>query len=563
MFTSTPKIIFSLACFLLSASFSTAQSTFIPLNSDYHHLVERYEIKAGQSLEGWASQLKPFPREVIAKHADSLWAGIPGLSAADRFNLDYFQNDNWEWSAENQGDSKRPIFKHLYKKKASMYHVDTKDLRLQVSPVLAGFVGREQNNDNTLYMNTRGLEVRGILANKVGFYSFVTDNQADFPNYVLGQIDALDAVPNEGFYKQNNLGGVDFLTARGYITFDLLKDISNVQFGYDKNFVGNGYRSLILSDFSSNYLFLKLNTHVWKLNYQNIFAQLVADNPLRDGLYPVKYFAMHHLSIDITKNLNIGLFENIVFNRGDTLSNQNGNFDLRYLNPTIFYRAIEQQAGSPDNVNLGLDFRWNFLQKFSLYGQFLIDELIISEVRRGDGWRGNKHALQLGLKYIDVAGINNLDMQVEMNLARPYTYSHNFLYADYSNYNQALAHPLGANFYEYIGILRYQPLPRLQLMGKAIYAKYGTDANGSNWGQNIFLNNSDFEQEYGNEIGQGIETTLLFVDFAASWQLFHNVFIDLKQVYRKLDSAIEARNSRTVFTSLHFRWNLSQRLYEF
>ncbi len=556
------KLLFTSFWLLLFVSTGLAQSVFIPLNSDYHHLIERYEIKSGQSINGWASQLKPFPRKIIAEHADSLWADIPELSKSDKFNLDYFKYDNWEWSKTDSGDSEKPVFKHFYRKKASLYHVKTKDLILQINPVLSGFVGKERDNDNTLYMNTRGLEIRGVLADKIGFYSFVTDNQADFPNYVLNQINALDAVPNEGFYKQNGTG-VDFLTARGYLSFDALKDIMNVQFGYDKNFVGNGYRSMILSDFSSNYLFLKLNTNVWKLNYQNIFAQLVADNPLADGLYPVKYFAMHHLSINITKNLNVGLFENIVFNRGDTLSNQNGTFDLRYLNPMIFYRAIEQQAGSPDNVNLGIDFRWNFLKRFSLYGQFLIDELVIAEVRRSDGWRGNKHALQLGLKYIDVAGIDNLDMQIEMNLARPYTYSHNFLYSEYSNYNQPLAHPLGANFYEYIGILRYQPTPRLQLAGKAIYAKYGTDEGGSNWGQNIFLNNSDFEQEYGNEIGQGVETKLLFMDFTATWQLFHNVFIDLKQLYRKIDSSIEARNNTTLFTSLHFRWNLSQRLYDF
>lgn len=562
MLISNLRCLLCLALFFLSIP-SFSQSTFIPLNADYHHLIERYEIKANQSIQGWASQMKPFPRKIIAQHADSLWAAIPDLSNADKFNLSYFKNDSWEWSETESGDSRKPFLKHFYQKKADLYHVNTKDFILQVNPVLTGFVGRERNNDNTLYMNSRGVELRGLLANKIGFYSFVTDTQADFANYVVQTIDQLEAVPNEGFYKQNREGGVDFLTARGYLSFDALKNIMNIQFGYDRNFIGNGHRSLILSDFSSNYLFLKINTNIWKFNYQNIFAQLVADNPLRDGLYPVKYFASHHLSIDISKNLKIGVFENVVFNRGDTISNQNGTFDFRYLNPVVFYRAIEQQAGSPDNVNLGMDFRWNFLKRFSLYGQLLIDELVIAEVRRSDGWRGNKHALQLGLKYIDVAGISNLDLQLEMNSARPYTYSHNFLYADYSNYNQPLAHPLGANFYEYIGIVRYQPTARLQLTGKAIYADYGTDSQGTNWGQNIFLNNSTFEQEYGNQIGQGVSTQLLFVDFTATWQLFHNVFIDLKQIYRRLESEIDARDSTTVFTSLHFRWNIPQRIYEF
>ena len=142
-------------------------------------------------------------------------------------------------------------------------------------------------------------------------------------------------------------------------------------------------------------------------------------------------------------------------------------------------------------------------------------------------------------------------------------YSHNFQYGEFSNYNQPLAHPLGANFYEYIGILRYQPIPRLNLTGKMIYAQYGADTLSSNWGGNIFLNNSTFEQEYDNEIGQGIATKLLFLDFTATWQIRHNMFVDLKQIYRKLDSDLPERDKTTLFTSLSFRWNIPQRLQEF
>ena len=46
------------------------------------------------------------------------------------------------------------------------------------------------------------------------------------------------------------------------------------QFGYDKNFIGNGYRSLFLSDFGNSYLFLKINTRIWKFNYLNLFMEL-------------------------------------------------------------------------------------------------------------------------------------------------------------------------------------------------------------------------------------------------------------------------------------------------
>ncbi|MCU0444157.1 MAG: hypothetical protein MUE85_04510 [Microscillaceae bacterium] len=550
---------------LISGIFSpiSAQSVYIPLNQDVYHWIERYEIKSGRFNNKLHTHLKPYQRQYVAKMADSTWASLDNLSAQDRFNLEYLRNDNWEWSDSAQNESRKPIFKTIYRKKSDFFHYQDQNFDLHLNPVFYGFVGREQNVSETPYLNSRGLEIRGMIKRKIGFYTYFTDNQATFPTYITDKITALDAVPNEGYYKRTpGRNGVDFLTARGYVTFAAVKDLLHVQFGYDKNQIGNGYRSMILSDFSSNYLFLKLNTNVWKLNYQNLFAQLTAEKLNADGFYPQKFMALHHLSINITKNFNLGVFEAIMFNRGDSSTIRG--YELRYMIPLIFYRSIEQQAGSPDNANLGLDFKWNFLNRFSLYGQILIDEFVLSEIRNGDGWRGNKHAAQIGFKYIDFAGINNLDLQAELNLARPYTYSHNFRYAEYSNYNQPLAHPLGANFYEMIGIVRYQPLRRLNLTAKAIYARYGADnGTNTNFGGNIFLNNTVNTQLYGNKIGQGVRTNLMFLDLTATWQIKHNLFVDLKQIVRRLDSEIDARDKNTFYTSVAIRMNIPQRLYEF
>ena len=87
--------------------------------------------------------------------------------------------------------------------------------------------------------------------------------------------------------------------------------------------------------------------------------------------FPVKYFVLHHFSINIGKNLNIGVFESINYGRED--STGNNNFDINYLNPIIFYRAIEQQNGSKDNDALDVDFRWNIARKFSFYGLLVLE----------------------------------------------------------------------------------------------------------------------------------------------------------------------------------------------
>ena len=102
--------------------------------------------------------------------------------------------------------------------------------------------------------------------------------------------------------------------------------------------------SLFLDDFGNNYLFLKLNTKIWKLNYQNLFMELMPQfrKDKGDVLLDRKYAAMHHLSMNVTKWLNVGLFEGIVFGRTN-------HFDFQYLNPIIFLRHIEGTVGSPDN----------------------------------------------------------------------------------------------------------------------------------------------------------------------------------------------------------------------
>ncbi len=547
-----------------------AQSALVPYNQDYQHLVERYEIRRGKFSENLMLSIKLLERRGVAALADSiLKENRMMLNKIDRFNLFYLLNDNSEWADSTNDKTKRPILGTFYEHQSDFYRVNVKDFNLHVNPVLHLGMGIATDSENRPFLNTRGAEMRGLIANRVGFYTYLADNIMLFPNYVMDYIAANNAVPGEGFWKTRTESGVldntgvSALTARGYVAFDILKNIMSFQLGHDKQFYGNGYRSLILSDFSANYLFARFNTRIWKINYTNSYTQLTSDAFGTNRVYPKKYAVFHHLGINITENLNIGLFESVVYGRRDGF--RNDTFDLSYLNPIIFYRWVEQQVGSGDNAMIGFDWRWNFLKQFQFYGQFVLDEFKLSEARAGDGWWGNKHGLQAGVKYIDALGIKNLDLQAEYNAVRPYTYTHfdDESLSNHAHFNQALAHPLGANFREFIGIARYQPIPRLMLTGKLIYAQQGLDGPNTNWGSNILLDNTTRQQEYGNHIGQGIASNLIFGDFTASYQLKHNLFIDFKQVLRRLQSDDAARNSNISFTSLAVRLNIAQRLHEF
>jgi hypothetical protein len=551
--------------FFLLPGLSIAQSNYAPLNEGYYHRIDRYEVKAGRLVPEIFTTVKPYKRSAIIAFIDSVRKYEVFNSGSDLFNYEYLSNDSWEWSEAATSDSKRRLLNHFYEKKSDFYSVNTADFDLHINPVLYLAAGKDSRRDNMLFTNTRGIEVRGMVDNKVGFYTYLTDNQALLPSYVADQMSSTGVIPHEGFWKNYKEGkGVDFLQARGYITFEATKHI-NVQFGHDRFFIGNGYRSLIFSDFSPPALFLKGNVKVWKLNYLFLLNQMTADNRARTGNvftgYPNKFVALHHLSLNIGNKLNIGIFESVIFSPDDSVGTDH--FRLEYLNPIIFYRAIEQQNGSSDNVLLGLDFKWNAVRKLSFYGQFMLDEFVIDHIREGNGWWANKFGIQVGGKYVDAFGLANLDLQGEMNIIRPYTYSHRTSYGSYSSYKQPIAHPLGANVKELVGILRYQPLPRLNLTGKLMFTTIGRDTTGVNWGSNILKSYRTRQQEFNNTIGQGVSNDILFGSFTASWQMKHNLFADVSVILRKSENPAAFYNNNTSITSLALRWNIPQRVYEF
>lgn len=547
-----------------------AQSTNATLNEDYYHWITRYEIKAGRVLPELFSAVRPFQRKAIVSFIDSLEKkdNVFG-SAADRFNYEYLRNDSWEWNQAETSNSAKPFLKSFYKKKSDLVHVDEPAFDLHVNPVLYFGAGKDNRLSQSLYLNTRGVEIRGMIDKKIGFYTFFTDNQTILPAYAYDQLKLYGnyVVPHEGFWKTYKNGGVDYFQARGYIDFSITKHV-NMQFGNDRTFIGNGFRSLIFSDYSPPNLFLRANARIWKINYLFQLNRLTADAMGRVGgstankSYPVKFMAFHHASINIGKKFNLGFFESIIFTPQDSVNRNN--FQLNYLNPIIFYRAIEQQGGSPDNVLLGGDFKWNAMKQLSFYGQVVIDEFVLKELKAGKGWWGNKFALQGGLKYIDALNVPNLDIQLEANLVKPYTYSHDSQYSNYSNYNQPLAHPMGANLVEGVAIVRYQPIPKLNLIAKTFYTKIGRDTTGVNWGSDILKNNTTRTGgDYGHKIGEGVKNTIAFVDLTASYMLRHNFFIDLKAIVRKSSSPAAVYNNNSVITSIALRWNIPQRNYDF
>lgn len=556
---------------------SLAQSAFVPLNDDYYHLIDRLEIKRGKFSEGFHSNIKPYERRAVVALTDSIRNEFRlDLTSIDRATIEYLRNDSWEWVVPDtiskgiiKGDFSRfgtlprsynRQNRTFFKQPADLYSIHNDDVDLHVNFATNNYLGRESNTESGLWFTGRGVEIRGMINQKLGFYTFVSDSQGTFPLYVRNYATRYN-MPGEGLAKTLRRTGVDFLSARGYITFHPLKSI-NIQFGHDRNFVGSGYRSMILSDNSSPYLFLRIDTQLGKFQYTNLWSSMINYQNFqgRDALRRKKYSAMHHLSVNLTDRFNMGVFEAVIFSRDSTGLK---GYDLNYLSPIIFYRFVESYLGSEDNALLGFNFRWLVARRASIYGQFMLDEFLTKYYFSSSGSWTKKYATQLGAKYVDAFGIDNLDLQLEYNTAQPYTYTHRDGGRNYTHFRQPLAHPLGANFSEVLFLLRYKITPRLTTYGTVMWTRQGVDRAGLNYGGNILLDYDTRVSDFGNALGQGVPLYTRFGDLRVSYMLAHNLFLEGRLLLRREESPRYTVKQSTRLTTFALRYNMPYRQQTF
>lgn len=380
------------------------------------------------------------------------------------------------------------------------------ELSLSANPLFNFQTTRALDPSQKAFINTRGAIVSGRLGDKVYFSTSFYENQASFVDYQKQLVDSLGVIPGQGKPKPFKDTAYDYAFSQAYISYSPT-GMFNFQLGYGKHFIGDGYRSLLLSDNSFSYPYLKFTTEAWRLKYTALWAQFQEPNVAEPNMpNPKKWGAFHLLDYNVCKWMNIGLFEAVIWEN----SNENGyrGFDVNYAIPLVFRRPVEYANGSPDNVLLGLNGKIMVTPKTILYGQFVLDEFILEHIRARDGFWANKWGAQAGLKVFDILGVKHLDLQSEYNMVRPFTYTHFTYMQNYGNYGQALAHPLGANFAESVSFLKYQ-YKRFFVQLKVAASVSGRDTAGTNYGGNIYKIYTTRTLEYDNKIGQGAKRQLV------------------------------------------------------
>jgi hypothetical protein len=400
------------------------------------------------------------------------------------------------------------------------------------------------------------------LGKQINFTTTIFESQGRFAGYFNDYANSLKPsggnpaiIPGMGIAKQFKTDSYDFPLAEANITYTPSK-IFDFQLGYGRNFIGDGYRSLLESDGASPYPYFKINTTFWKIKYTNTYMWLkdVRPDVTVDKTYGSKYMANHYLSWNVSNKLNLGFFESVVW----TDINNRG-FDVNFVNPIIFYRSVEFSSSSKSgNALLGITskFKWN--NNVNLYGQFLIDEFSFGDIKAGDNSWKNKLGYQLGTKYFNAFKIKDLLLQLEYNHVRPYVYSHSAAITNYAHNNQSLGHQWGGNFEELVAIGRYHN-GRYFADAKVTVGKRGFDFDTAedsfNYGGNIYKSyDQNRPYDTGVKVGQGNKTNIFIADIQGGYLI--NPMTNLKLfgsfIYRNFDpmqnTATTFKQSTTWFT---------------
>lgn len=445
----------------------------------------------------------------------------------------------------------------------NMVQIQGEDYWLALNPIVDLQMGKASDIDASYtYVNTRALNFRGGLGKQINFTTTFFESQGRFAGYFNNYAESIKPsggnpaiIPGIGIAKRFKSDAYDFPLAEANITFAPSK-IFDFQLGYGRNFIGDGYRSLLEGDGASPYPYFKINTTFWKIKYTNTYMWLKDVRPevTEEKTYASKFMANHYLSWNVSNKLNLGFFESVVW----TDSNNRG-FDINFVNPIIFYRAVEFGSSSKSgNALLGLTGKYKWNNNINLYGQFLIDEFSVSDVKAADKSWKNKFGFQVGAKYFNAFNIKDLLFQLEYNHVRPYVYSHSAVITNYGHNNQSVGHQWGGNFKELVAIARYHK-GRYYTDAKFTVGTRGLDfdtpEDSFNYGGNIYKSyDEDRPYNTGVKVGQGNKTNIFIADIQAGYLV--NPITNLKFfgsfIYRNFDPTQETaatfKQSTTWFT---------------
>lgn len=318
--------------------------------------------------------------------------------------------------------------------------LNKKNIYLTLDPIFNFSVGSDlsDSNSTTLYTNTRGIKIEGVLGKNILFSTSFLENQARYPSYVNTFIENNGVVPGMGRVKDFKNDDYDFAMATAAITWNATRFL-RIKLGNDKDFLGFGYRSVILSDNAFNYPHLKID--LWfakrKLKYTLNYAVLqdlirLPKGETPESLFERKMGAFHHLSYMPNRKITLGLFSGTILPQ--TKKDSVNNYYLDAFNPIFMINPILNNQNYFNRI--GLNFSWEMWKKGRLYFELANDNLDIDQF-----------STLLGFRVWDLL-VPGLHVTAEFSANQGYSKYPVDKTDLFSHYSQSLGHTLGSGFKE-------------------------------------------------------------------------------------------------------------------
>jgi hypothetical protein len=413
------------------------------------------------------------------------------------------------------------------------------------------YAGEDMIAKKPVWLTAIGAQARGDLSSHFHYYLSFFANNGQLPGYINSYANTTGYIPGEGIDNAPGSNIKNWYYSTFLLSYDPAKFV-DFELGKDKNFIGDGYRSMLLSDFASNYPFFKTTITEGNLQYVMMYAYLY--NPLNTAgagqQATNKWGYFQYVDWNISNRVSVGFFENTMEATTNTNGQKQG-FNPSLAMPFTFLVAMDNIDNNPGKNLVGFTAKYKIFNKTVLYGQFALNEFHAKDILSGDGSVTNKSSYQLGFRGADLFKIKGLNYLAEFNTARPFTYSSFDQSSNYSQDGQPLADPLGANFREWLTILNYTA-GRFSFQAQADYAFYGLDKDGGDYGQNIFEPYTDAANAYGNYVGQGIKTNFYYTGGSISYIINpkNNMRIELSSYYRQASNQDSNNHSCLILIGL-------------
>ena len=220
-----------------------------------------------------------------------------------------------------------------------------------------------------------------------------------------------------------------------------------VLLGRDKLYWGPGKSgSLILSDFGPPMDMVCFSLNAGRVTATSFFTTL-DDLELRksipfgaDSLHPgdiaSRHLSGHRLDVRITRDLEVGLSETIVYGGPDR------GLEPGYINPLSFFYAQQWNTDKDDNPMWSFDATWWPKERLQVYGQFLVDDYQFEQKSPQDK-EPREIAFLLGLHGGDPFGLANTSVTLEYARVNPWTYNQKLPWNRYVYGKAPVGYPLG------------------------------------------------------------------------------------------------------------------------